>query len=125
MRKPPKPIITLAGASFHSEEATAQLLGISRATLSGWRKNKEGPGHCAIAQSTYYPETTLREWLETQARNCHRAPEQQPGTHLVASGDTTAHDHDWKLMSPPGKTAFFKCVTCIINLFSRDRRGRM
>ena len=121
MRTPPKPTITLDGGSFHSEEATAELLGISRATLSLWRKNKEGPGHCQVAQSTYYPETTLRAWLETQARNCHDEPEQalnpldtlaSQGIKPVACHD--GHDHDWKLMEggPAGGPAAFKCETC-------------
>ena len=49
--------------------AVAELLGVSRRTLSRWHALRVGPARCKVGRTILYRQTSINEWLvknETQ-----------------------------------------------------------
>jgi predicted site-specific integrase-resolvase len=53
---------------MRAEEA-AQALGVSRATLSNWRRRGIGPAFIAFPRGARYRRADLMAWLDEQTKN--------------------------------------------------------
>jgi len=53
----------LVSLGYMEETTAAAELGISVATLAGWRKAQKGPQHTELARTILYSKDVIAKWL--------------------------------------------------------------